>query len=332
MKVTFKLTIIVFTLLAMPGLYPGSTIYSEDSSFTDSSKGGDTETAISEKRIQIKEGASCIAADCHSTIGSKKYVHAVGVNGLFCTRCHEFEKTGEHRFKKMPEITKPVCARCHSEEFGTPEDVRGMPSKVIKEGKELKQHKPFAEGRCTACHDAHQSDYFRHLKYGYPSGIYATFSPETYGLCLHCHKNFAMVLTEPRTLELTNFRNGNLNLHFRHVNKSKGRVCTICHNPHESANDRLIKDNFMFGNRLLTINFELTETGGKCAPTCHRKARYDRYRPVFNMIKTSPRPGKDATLQELNESMQRDMKKKKESAEKKQNPSNTQEEHDDKSR
>jgi predicted CXXCH cytochrome family protein len=282
--------------------------------------------------VNIEEGASCISAECHSNLSKKKFVHAVGVNGFFCTRCHEFKSRGKHIFKKMPEITRPICARCHSEEFGTPEEVRGTPTKVIRKGQEQKKHKPFAEGRCTACHDAHQSDYYRHLKYGYPSGIYASFRLETYGLCLHCHKVFERVLTEPRTLELTNFRNGNLNLHFRHVNKSKGRVCTICHNPHESANDRLIKDNFMFGNRLLTINFEMTETGGKCSPTCHRLAQYDRYKPVFNMIKTSPRPGKDATLGELRKSMERDLKKKKSSAEKIKNPTNIQEEHDDKAR
>lgn len=271
--------------------------------------------ASAEDKIILPEpGASCIASSCHDNMGKKKYAHVIGIEGKRCVICHELLNEREHAFHKIPPVTKPLCSKCHSEEIPSPADLKKQPPKVISKSEELILHRPFAEGKCTECHDPHESDNYRHLKLPYPVGVYAGYSNESYSLCFNtkCHKGLENTFVEPRTLDLTQFRNGNVNLHYRHVNKKKGRACIICHHNHGTANPALLKDNFQFGNRLLTIGFEKTETGGKCATTCHRTAEYDRYAPRFNLIKTSPLPGTEATEKELRESKKRDIKRQEE--------------------
>jgi hypothetical protein len=91
------------------------------------------------------------------------------------------------------------------------------------------------------------------------------------------------------------------------VNREKGRTCRACHHHHGSKNSKLIRQTLPFGKRTLTIRYEKTETGGSCASACHVSVKYDRYDPVENMIKTTPRPGKDATPEELRLSREREM-------------------------
>ena len=232
----------------------------------------------------LQPGASCITGSCHEEMVRKKYLHAAGVDGMKCNRCHEIITPGTHEFKKISEVTVNLCAQCHRADVIPPAGLKGTPPKVISPDEAKILHKPFAEGKCTACHDAHSSNYYTHLKYSFPEGIYASFDDKAYGLCIHCHKDLEKMLTEPRTLSDTMFRNGNVNLHYRHVDKTKGRSCKVCHDPHGVANPKLMKDTFLFGKRMLTIDFEKTETGGQCATTCHRSAKYDRYNPAFNFI------------------------------------------------
>jgi predicted CXXCH cytochrome family protein len=105
------------------------------------------------------------------------------------------------------------------------------------------------------------------------------------------------------------FRNGNANLHYRHVNKKKGRTCSICHSSHATKGPLLVKDSFKFGNRILEINFEKTEEGGKCETTCHRLGKYNRYKPEENLLRTTPFPGKQATEEELEQSRINDLRR-----------------------
>jgi predicted CXXCH cytochrome family protein len=266
-------------------------------------------TEAEEKVLKIDTGASCITSSCHSDMGKKQSRHVVSLDGKRCIICHEVSESGKHIFKKYPAETRPLCAGCHSEEFKTPPGIDGSPSKVITAATPSNQHKPFAEGKCTTCHDAHESNYFKHLKAEYPTDFYAYYAAGAYSLCFNgaCHEGLEEVFREPRTLTLTQFRNGNLNLHFRHVNKIKGRTCKACHHHHASENPRLIRDTFQFGNRELTLKFEMTETGGQCNATCHKIAKYDRYDPATNLIFTTPRTGKDATEEELRLSKEQDM-------------------------
>lgn len=258
--------------------------------------------------IMLEPGSSCITSSCHAGMGKKKFVHATGVDSKLCTKCHEITKEGEHSFKEIPPDVRPLCSQCHSRELPAPIDIKGVPPKVISEDN-LLFHKPFSEGKCNECHDAHESDYYKHLKLQYTEKFYTPFSPEKYSLCYKCHKELNETLTEPRTFTATQFRNGNLNLHFRHVNKEKGRTCRACHLHHSSENPGLIRETFPFGKRALTIKYEKTVTGGNCGPSCHAQAKYDRYEPVFNPIKTSPQQGEDATEEELELSRERDLQK-----------------------
>jgi predicted CXXCH cytochrome family protein len=271
------------------------------------------------KEIVLEPGASCINPSCHAGMEKKKYLHAIGIDGMKCDRCHEIITQGRHDFKKIPPETVTLCSQCHRADTIPPEGLKKSPPKVISEDAENKPHKPFAEGKCTACHDAHSSDNYKHLKLPYPEGVYASYKPDTYGLCLDCHKDLEKKLAEPRTLSLTMFRNGNVNLHYRHVNKTKGRTCKVCHSPHGLKDPLLLNETFLFGKRMLTVDFEKTETGGQCATSCHRLAKYDRYKPEFNFIKSDPLPGENATVKELEQSRKDDIEREKE----KQNKLNT---------
>jgi predicted CXXCH cytochrome family protein len=264
--------------------------------------------------------ASCITSSCHADMAKKKYSHEVGVNKKYCNKCHEIEKEGEHSFKKLPLEVRILCIECHSKDIASSVEFEKSPPKVIvKDGGYF--HAPFAEGNCTDCHNAHESNFIKQLKAEYPGEFYASYSTGAYSLCLNtkCHKGFEKALTEPRTLNYTKFRNGNLNLHFRHVNKEKGRTCRACHHHHNSKNPKLIRETFPFRKKILTIIYEKTETGGGCATTCHIPIKYDRYKPEKILMKTTPRPGKDATPEELKISRKMDIKELKEKLKKSKN-------------
>ena len=277
-------------------------------------------TQAQEKILAIDTEALCVASSCHDNMGKKKFVHGVGVDGKHCKKCHKVVTDGQHVFSR-PEKLIEVCAQCHSGKYLAPSDIEGAPPIVLlevdvfEEGKVTKFHPPFIEGKCTECHDAHESDYYMQLKGRYPGTFYAVFSIDGYGLCMRCHKDLEKALTEPRTLTHTGFRNGNLNLHFRHVNRKKGRTCGICHHHHGSENPMLIKPQFLFGEVVNSLKYEKTDTGGRCAVSCHMDVTYDRYEPVENIMKTSPRLGKDATESELRLSREMDLKKEKEKQE-----------------
>jgi predicted CXXCH cytochrome family protein len=170
-----------------------------------------------------------------------------------------------------------VWLNCHvSDNLGTP------PLRNIKKDIEGKKylHGPIAKGTCKACHNPHGSEYFRMLPGPYPTTLYAPYQDGIYGACLKCHEK--NLLRFPETSIYTGFRNGKRNLHFVHVaNKQKGRTCRICHEPHAGDYPKLIrKEGADFGQWKIPLNFQITATGGSCAPGCHRKFVYDREKPV----------------------------------------------------
>ena len=109
--------------------------------------------------------------------------------------------------------------------------------------------------------------------------FYAPFHVEDYALCFSCHSQ-DLVLTK-ETSNLTDFRNGDLNLHYLHVNKpQRGRTCRSCHATHASNLPKHIRESVPFGTWSLPIEFKKTQTGGSCAPGCHLPKKYDRNDPV----------------------------------------------------
>jgi predicted CXXCH cytochrome family protein len=135
-------------------------------------------------------------------------------------------------------------------------------------------HGPVRDDGCSGCHAAHGGKNFRLLAEAYPPKFYAPFNPDNYTLCFTCHE--ASLVTEQNTRTLTEFRDGDRNLHYLHVNKAdRGRTCRACHDVHASPNPRHIRDSVPYGQWDMPVNFQKSETGGSCAPGCHAKAAYD---------------------------------------------------------
>jgi len=135
-----------------------------------------------------KEAPGCVTDKCHPTMGKAKWVHGPVGAGM-CIVCHRQPDPKRHQFKLVSEKSE-LCFACH-------ERSRDM---MLQEH----LHKPVADGKCTACHDPHQSDNRYMLK-----GRAAE-------LCYQCHKKDAF--------------NG------AHVHGPVGAGdCNACHNPHASA-------------------------------------------------------------------------------------------------
>lgn len=219
-----------------------------------------------------------ICVECHAELGKKmagvKVPHKPLQQEAGCGNCHSTHFAEGKGL--LAAAQKEVCLSCHGTgNLGTP------PLKNIAKELEGKKylHGPIRKGECTACHDPHGSNNFRMLRGGYPAELYATYTPGLYDGCLLCHQK--NMLRYADTTIYTNFRNGNRNLHFVHVvGKKKGRSCRSCHEPHASNGEKLIsKEGVNFGNWKIPINFQITATGGGCAPGCHRQYKYDREKP-----------------------------------------------------
>ncbi len=245
--------------------------------------------------LPAKKGELCV--NCHDLNIEGEKLHGP-VAKAQCLRCHDAHASD---FKKITLAKQPeLCFNCHDKAVKDAEGKYLPSTKAIFEAEDFMLHKPFKRGKCKTCHKAHSSANTRLLKRAYPASFYTAYTKKKY-FCLKCHKSKAF--EEARTLDRTGFRNGNLNLHYRHVNREKGRTCRACHHHHGTANDKLIRKSVPFGDRFVVIeDFELTETGGTCGPTCHPIAKYDRLEPFENTFKVTDRVGVDATPEELSAS------------------------------
>jgi len=227
----------------------------------------------------LRKTMPTLCTDCHKKIVDKlakvKYPHKPLKQEGGCGGCHSAHFAAAKGLLSAAEIT--VCLDCHGKDnLGQP-PLRNIKKEIA--GKKY-LHGPIRNGQCTPCHDPHGSDNFRMLRGNYPVELYAPYKDGLYDACLKCHEK--NLLRFPETTLYTRFRNGNRNLHYVHVvNVRKGRTCRICHQPHASDGPKLInKEGIKFGEWDIPINLELTETGGGCAPGCHRAFRYDREKPV----------------------------------------------------
>jgi predicted CXXCH cytochrome family protein len=189
--------------------------------------------------------------------------HPVLVSGG-CVACHDPHGTGQPRmFAQSPQT---MCFGCH-EPIG----------KLITASKS--QHAPVASRDCSACHNPHGAGVANLLRGAYPADeLYVSYQRKHYALCFDCHK--AAAFEEEFTVTATGFRDGDRNLHWLHVNKVKGRSCSICHGVHGADQDKLVMSRKPgFGQWDIPIELTRTKTGGGCLVGCHRQVTYDNASP-----------------------------------------------------
>jgi predicted CXXCH cytochrome family protein len=213
--------------------------------------------------------------ECHDDIVEEAKAaavdHAPALDEAGCLNCHS-----PHASNVASNLLKPqrdLCLGCHNKPVES-----GDSTLIDMQGKLLKNkewHEPIRKDGCASCHQPHGSANFRLLKKPFPPKFYANFDLGQYALCFSCHEDLAMTVKRTRTL--TNFRDGDWNLHYLHVNKARrGRTCRACHELHASPAPLHIRERVQFGNWLMPIHFEKNETGGSCHPGCHSIKLYDR--------------------------------------------------------
>jgi predicted CXXCH cytochrome family protein len=160
--------------------------------------------------------------------------------------------------------TDAVCLTCHKEM-----------AKTLAGAKFL--HGPIRAGECSACHDAHGAQHANLLDRAFPETFYTSFDVKKYDLCFTCHEKQLTLVA--KTTALTNFRNGEQNLHYLHVNRDeKGRSCRTCHDIHGSNLPNHMASSVPFeGSKwAMPLEYEKTGKGGRCTPGCHVTRTYDR--------------------------------------------------------
>jgi predicted CXXCH cytochrome family protein len=212
----------------------------------------------------LSDEGQALCFQCHDTIAEtvqKAAVpHAALTSANGCTSCHSPHASDNEKLLLNPQ--KQTCLSCHK-------------NVVTKNMTQL--HGPINDGKCTACHVPHGGQYRKLLMQDFPQDPYVPYTDTAFALCFSCHNRD--LLQYPDTSFATNFRDGDRNLHYLHVNRQKGRSCRMCHAIHGSAGPKLVAESVAFGKWNLPLKFVKTETGGGCSPGCHRPAAYDRKRP-----------------------------------------------------
>jgi predicted CXXCH cytochrome family protein len=231
--------------------------------------------------MMLASTAPALCQGCHEEVAAKasnaKCKHSPAAAEGGCTSCHDSHASTSKGLLKQ-ENSALVCLTCHDRAVKAGD--RTLPDMASYLESHPNHHGPIRDGNCTPCHDAHGADRSALLTRNFPERFYAAYSAEAYDLCFECHDAGAFASAEGGDTE---FRNGNRNLHYLHVNKSfKGRTCRACHDPHASSNPKHIRPHTTFGNWSIPINFQAAENGGSCGPGCHQAYRYDRQVPVSN--------------------------------------------------
>ena len=199
---------------------------------------------------------------CHEDFASNPEVPHPPVAAGDCKECHNVHATDYPRMILNP--LNELCFKCH-DQLG-----QYVSSSTHKHG-------PVKDGDCNACHNPHGSGNYRLLKKYFPKEFYMPYNTENYAMCFECHnKDIAL---DDKTSTLTDFRNGEINLHYLHVNKEvKGRSCKACHQAHATDQDKHIRKSVPFGTVSWELPVEYTklDDGGSCVVGCHAPKEYHR--------------------------------------------------------
>ena len=229
--------------------------------------------------MQIKQSPSELCASCHqkevTLANSAKYKHTVVTKDNACANCHTAH--GGDLADLMKQEPAKMCMSCHDKPIM--ENGQQKVAAVAEVGnKDLVKHGPIRDGNCSGCHSTHGAEHDALLTKAYPAQFYQKFEEQKYDLCFTCHDKQLVLHKDAKGL--TNFRNGQSNLHYVHVNKEKGRSCRACHSTHASPNELHVRETTPYGNWQMPIKFTKTQTGGSCSPGCHKPYDYDREKPV----------------------------------------------------
>ncbi|MEN8152875.1 MAG: cytochrome c3 family protein [Acidobacteriota bacterium] len=219
-----------------------------------------------------------LCAQCHKKItdkaGLSKIKHPVVNTEKKCYNCHDAHGSlYENNLKISP---LKLCLNCHDKKIIGTDGKDYNIHRIVTNNKY--KHGPIKDGNCSGCHDPHGSDFYKILKERFPKEFYTSYDEKKYASCFECHEK-TLARTE-KTTALTDFRDGDRNLHYVHINLEKGRTCRACHEIHASNIPKHIRRDTPFGKWSLPIGFEKTKTGGSCAPGCHKAYDYDRNKKV----------------------------------------------------
>lgn len=215
-------------------------------------------------RYQLASSPPDLCYSCHPAIDtatSASHRHPPAADGE-CYKCHNSHASDNPNMFILPQ--KDLCFSCHKEmsEYVTAHEYR---------------HGPVKQGDCNACHNPHGSENHRLLRKNFPEEFYMPYAEDNYAICFDCHNR--NIATDEKTKTLTDFRDGDINLHFKHVNKDvKGRSCKACHQVHASDQKKHIRESVPFGSMKweLPITYTKTEDGGRCVVGCHAPKEYSR--------------------------------------------------------
>lgn len=231
----------------------------------------------SDREHQVKADLPGLCLGCHKpladALAASKTPHGAINTARSCLSCH---RPHESKHPKLLEKAgKDGCVECHMQ----PLERAGGGAKVAAIGAQLPSmkvlHGPIQQGECTPCHQPHVSPNPELLQKAFPAKFYAPFDAANYELCFSCHDKKAFELQQ--TTDATGFRNGEVNLHFLHVNdKQKGRSCRACHVLHGGELPKLLAEHVSFGNWQLPVRWQQLPSGGSCATGCHKPQTYDR--------------------------------------------------------
>ncbi|MHC5113341.1 MAG: cytochrome c3 family protein [Planctomycetota bacterium] len=225
----------------------------------------------------IEDACFACHADIEKAIAGVEVPHGAVSTQARCGNCHDAHASPHAGLLKDRQDV--LCLSCHDRAV-VAQDGRTIPNMAPSVRDRAFLHGPVRSGECTACHSVHGGTHARLLRANFTEDFYSSFDVKHYALCFECHER--ELVTAERTTALTNFRNGDLNLHYLHVNRQKGRTCRTCHEMHGSDQPSGIATEVPFEGSgwALPIEFRATDNGGSCSPGCHKPMGYDRVTPI----------------------------------------------------
>ena len=225
---------------------------------------------ISKNKNLLLQKPNSLCFECHeeAEVDSTKLkpytVHGGLKKSAPCLNCHTPHASNMEAVLKKE--TPELCLTCHNR--GSPEI--GNIKDKLRNAKVI--HAPIEDEGCLVCHNVHEEKFPFLLVDYYPATFYAENKPENFALCFECHDSD---LFNPKYKE-TGFRNGQTNLHAVHINRPKGRICTLCHDVHAAKSEHLIPKTVHFGKWNMPLNYQVNQNGGSCTPGCHGQKSYKR--------------------------------------------------------